>query len=233
MPGRMQKFTANNGSGSVQQRIITVVLLIGLSFGLLTLVSGMSSWRLPDHETGYSPQQPIDYSHRLHAGELQIDCQFCHTGATQSRHAGIPSNDVCMKCHKFITTSFNIKKEEDDLADKEKRKPKKIVSAELQKLYDAMGLDEQMKPKSDATPTSIPWVRVHNLPDYVYFDHSAHVAAGVTCQHCHGAVETMERVRQVENLSMGWCVQCHREATENGVNGKAVHAATDCAVCHY
>jgi hypothetical protein len=76
-------------------------------------------------------------------------------------------------------------------------------------------------------------VRVHNLPDFVYFDHRAHVTAGVTCQHCHGPIESMERVRQVETLSMGWCVNCHRDATENGISGQAVHASTDCAVCHY
>ena len=76
-------------------------------------------------------------------------------------------------------------------------------------------------------------MRVHNLPDYVYFDHRAHVAAGVTCQKCHGPVESMERVRQFESLSMGWCVNCHREATENGIDGKTVHASTDCAACHY
>ena len=88
----------------MQQRIITVVLLIGLFFGLISLAYGMSSWRLPDRETGYSPEQPIDYSHRLHAGELQIDCQFCHTAAEKSRHAGIPSSDVCMSWMKQFQT---------------------------------------------------------------------------------------------------------------------------------
>ncbi len=217
----------------MQQRIITVVLLIGLFFGLITLVYGMSSWRLPDHETGYTPQQPIDYSHRLHAGELQIDCGFCHTAADKSRHAGIPSSDVCMKCHKFVTSSFDVLQDEGNRAAEESRQPNRIISEELQKLYDSFGLDEELQPRADAEPTSIPWIRVHNLPDYVYFDHRAHVTAGVTCQHCHGPVESMERVRQVESLSMGWCVKCHRETTENGVNGQPVHASTDCAVCHY
>jgi hypothetical protein len=217
----------------MQQRILTVVLLTGLFFGLITMVNGMSSWRLPDRETGYSPQQPIDYSHRVHAGELQIDCQFCHTAADKSRHAGIPSSDVCMKCHKFVTSSFNVLQDEIKQADKEKRPPNQIVSAELRKLYDSLGLDESLQPTADATPTSIPWVRVHNLPDFVYFDHRAHVAAGVTCQHCHGPIESMERVRQVESLSMGWCVNCHRETTEIGIDGHSVHASTDCAVCHY
>lgn len=217
----------------MQQRIITVVLLIGLFFGLITLGQGMSTWRLPDRETGYSPKQPIDYSHRLHAGELQMDCQFCHTAADKSRHAGIPSSDVCMKCHKIVTSSFDVLQNEIAQADKEKRKPKPVISTELKKLYDSFGLDEAMQPKPDAGPTSIPWVRVHNLPDYVYFDHRAHVTAGVSCQKCHGPVESMERVRQVESLSMGWCVNCHRKANEQGIEGKTVHASTDCAVCHF
>jgi len=217
----------------MQQRIITIVLLTGLFFGLITLVHGMSSWRLPDHEQGYAPKQPIDYSHRLHAGELQINCQFCHTAADKSRHAGIPSTDVCMKCHSYITSSFNELQAEVTRAEEEQRKPEQIVSGELGKLYKSLGLSETLQPRDGATPTSIPWVRVHNLPDYVYFDHRAHVAAGVTCQRCHGPVESMERVRQFESLSMGWCVNCHREANENGINGQAVHASIDCAVCHY
>ncbi len=215
----------------MQQRIITVGLLIGLFFSLITLGYGMSSWRLPDRETGYSPEQPIDYSHRLHAGELQIDCQFCHTSAASSRHAGIPSSDVCMKCHKFVVNSFNVV--QDEIKKAGEKTPKRIVSAELQKLYDSLALDDSLKPKAGTRPAPTEWVRVHNLPDFVYFDHRAHVAVGVTCQRCHGPVESMERVRQVESLSMGWCVDCHREATKNGVNGKAVHASTNCAVCHF
>jgi hypothetical protein len=217
----------------MHQRIITIVLLIGLFFGLITLVSGMSSWRLPDREQGYAPEQPIDYSHRLHAGELQIDCRFCHTAAEFCRYAGIPSSDVCMKCHKFVTSSFDVRQDEVKQAEEEGRQPEPIVSEELRKLYDSLGLDESLQPKEDAVPTSIPWVRVHNLPDYVYFDHRAHVAAGVTCQHCHGPVESMQRMYQFESLSMGWCVNCHRDATKNGINGQAAHASTDCAVCHY
>ena len=220
-----------DSGGMMQQRMITVVLLVGLFFSLITLAYGMSSWRLPDHDTGYSPKQPIDYSHRLHAGELQIDCQFCHTAADKSRHAGIPSNDVCMKCHKFVTSSFDALQHERTKANEEKRQPEQIVSAELQELYDSMGLDAALKPMENAQTTSIEWVRVHNLPDYVYFDHRAHVTVGVACQRCHGAIESMERVRQVEDLSMGWCVNCHRETTE--IDGKPVRASTDCAACHY
>lgn len=217
----------------MQQRVITVVLLIGLCFGLITLGAGMASWRLPDNEQGYAPRQPIDYSHRLHAGELAIDCMFCHSAADKSRHAGIPSSDVCMKCHKVVTSSFDVLQDEMDKADKEKRKPKQVISPELRKLYDTLALDETLQPKEGATPESIPWVRVHNLPDHVHFDHRAHVAAGVTCQKCHGPVESMQRMEQFESLTMGWCVNCHQESTKTGINGKAVDAKTDCAVCHF
>ncbi len=217
----------------MQQRVITAVLLTGLFFGLITLVSAMTTWRLPDRETGYAPKQPLDYSHRLHAGELQIDCQFCHSSADKSRHAGIPSQDVCMKCHQVVTSSFDVLQDERKRAKDENRKEKVIVSDELRKLYDSLGLGDDLKPKEDAKPKSIPWVRVHNLPDYVYFDHRAHVTAGVTCQRCHGPVEAMQRMQQHESLSMGWCVNCHRDANQNGIEGHAVHASTDCAVCHY
>ena len=90
-----------------------------------------------------------------------------------------------------------------------------------------------LEPDTQVEPQPIRWKRVHQLPDFVYFDHRPHVAYGLACQKCHGAIETMERVRQVETLSMGWCVNCHREATKNGIDGRSVHASTDCAVCHY
>jgi len=220
--------TTTTQDTKMQQRVITVVLLIGLFFGLVTLASSTSSWRLPDNQQGYAPKQPLDYSHRLHAGELQINCQFCHTSADKSRHAGIPASSVCMKCHSVVTDSYAAMKQAKE--DGEKKPP---VSAELQKLYDSLGLDENLKPKTGAAPKSIPWVRVHNLPDYVYFSHQAHVSAGVTCQKCHGPVETMQRVRQTETLSMGWCVNCHREANAHGINDQPVHAATNCSTCHY
>ncbi len=217
----------------MQHRIITVVLLVGLGFGLVTLATGMASWRRPDIEQGYSPEQPLDHSHRLHAGELQINCQFCHSAAEHSQHAGIPASDVCMKCHKIVTSSFEVLQQEMKQADQEKRKPKQIISPELRKLYDSLGLDETLQPKAGATPTSLAWVRIHDLPDYVCFDHRAHVSAGVTCQRCHGPVESMQRVRQAESLSMGWCVNCHRDATHQGINGQSVNASTNCTVCHH
>ncbi len=217
----------------MQQRVLTIVLLIGLTFGLALLVSALGAWHMPDNQQGYAPEQPIAYSHRLHAGELGIDCQFCHSAAASGRHAGIPSSDVCMKCHRYVTSSYGVMHQEMQLADKEKRDPRPIISPELKKLYDALALDEKLEPIDGVEPKSIDWVRVHNLPDYVTFNHQAHVSAGVTCQTCHGPVETMERMRQEESLSMGWCVNCHREATRDGIRGKQVHAATDCSVCHH
>jgi hypothetical protein len=107
------------------------------------------------------------------------------------------------------------------------------VSAELKKLYDALSLDGAMQPVSSRATTPIAWTKVHNVPDFVYFDHRAHATAGVTCQQCHGPVETMERVRQVPALSMGWCVNCHRDANVQGVAGKPVKASLDCVTCHY
>jgi hypothetical protein len=211
------------------QRIITVVLLIGLT----AVGASVGARRLPDNQQGYAPQQPIAYSHRLHAGELGIDCRFCHSAAEHGRHAGIPSTDVCMKCHKYVTSSFDLLQQEITKADAEKRKPEKIVSPDLQKLYDALGLEDPQKPAKDVQARTISWVRAHNLPDFVSFDHSAHVTAGVSCQKCHGPVESMERMRQFETLSMGWCVNCHREATALGIDGHAVNASTDCSVCHY
>jgi hypothetical protein len=132
-----------------------------------------------------------------------------------------------------VTAPLGAVRAEQDLAKQEDRPPRPVVSPELKKLYDAMGLDDKLQPDPKRKPTPIPWVKVHNLPDHASFDHRAHVLAGVACQRCHGAVETMERVRQVEPLSMGWCVNCHRESNRFGVIGKKVNASTDCSTCHY
>jgi hypothetical protein len=138
-----------------------------------------------------------------------------------------------MNCHRFVTAPFDVVKAEDAAATKENRKPRRIVSAELVKLYDALGVDSSMTHRPGAPMRPIEWVRVHRLPDYVYFDHRPHVNAGVPCQQCHGEVQTMERVRQVSDLTMGWCVNCHRDANARGVNGKPVNASTDCSTCHF
>jgi len=212
---------------------LTIVLLIGAAFSLATLVARLGAFHLPGNHQGYAPKQPIAFSHRLHAGELLIDCKYCHYGAESSRHAGIPATSVCMNCHSIVTDTLGSLRAEDKSAKEEKRKARRMVSAELQKLYDSLGLDESMKPRADRVPKPIEWIKVHNLPDFVYFNHSAHVNASVACDRCHGAVETMERVRQVKDLSMGWCVNCHRTVNRIGVAGKTVHASLDCGACHY
>ena len=217
----------------MQQRVIAIALLLGLCFGIALLVSAASNWHMPDNQQDYAPEQPIAYSHRLHAGELQIDCKFCHSSSDLSRHAGIPSTDVCMKCHQFVTASFNELQQEMELAEKEGRKPNRVVSRELKKLYESLALDDNLEPVPGKTPQSIPWVRVHNLPDFACFNHQAHESVGVSCQRCHGPIESMERVRQHATLSMGWCVNCHRETTRDGVNGRKVNASTSCTVCHH
>jgi len=218
----------------MKSRIVTITLVIGLFLSAFVLLSSYDrNVRFPGNHEGYEPIQPISYSHRLHAGELGIACLHCHSGAEKSRHAGIPSMNVCMNCHKYVTAPFLEIKAEDDLAMKENRKPRMIVSPEIRKIYDAMGLNDEVKPEPARTPKSVEWVKVHTVPDFVYFDHRAHVSVGVECQTCHGAVETMERVRQVSDLSMGWCVNCHRDANRNGVKGKKTKASIDCSACHY
>lgn len=202
-------------------RLLMLFLLVGVTFSGAALVPKLRAYRLPGNQQGYEPEQPIAFSHRQHAGELQISCVYCHSGAEKGRHAGIPATSVCMNCHKSVTASSGALKENP-----------KAVSVELRKLFDSYGLDDNLK-RVVAKARPIAWARVHELPDFAYFDHRAHVHAGVACQKCHGPVETMERVTQVENLSMGWCVNCHRDANIHGVAGKKVNASLDCANCHY
>ena len=218
----------------MNSRIHTVVLVIALALTLLGLVQSMNQYvHLPGNNQGYEPVQPVAYSHRLHAGELGMQCLYCHFGAEKSRDAGIPPANVCMNCHKFVTTPFINVKAEDERATKENRKPRRIISPELQKIYTALALNASLLPDSTEQEHPIEWTRVHLLPDFVYFDHRPHVSAGVACQMCHGEVQTMERVRQFSDLSMGWCVNCHRDVNSNGVNGKSVQAPINCSGCHY
>lgn len=214
-------------------------------FGLCSLVLGLavvfftSEVRLPGDNQGYAPIQPIAFSHRLHAGELGMDCQFCHYGARNSRHAGVPPASICMNCHKSVTAGFDAILEERVRAEQEQREPAIVVSSELQKLYDALGLDEKLEAIPGNTGQPIEWVRVHNLADFVYFDHSVHVARGVACETCHGPVQSMDRLRQESDLSMGWCIDCHRSKgfsahTEVPEGGGRVedHVSTNCVSCH-
>lgn len=157
-------------------------------------------------DQGYEPVQPIHYSHRIHAGVNEIDCKYCHSSARVSKHSGIPSLNVCMNCHKSIGEVS-----ETTLA--EGKEYGVDYNAEIQKLYDAVGWDGRAY-TGETKP--VKWIRIHNLPDFAYFNHSQHVSvAGVECQTCHGPVEEMEVLYQHAPLTMGWCINCHRETEVN------------------
>ena len=158
-------------------------------------------------QKGYQPVQPIYYSHKVHAGINQINCLYCHGSAWESKTAGIPAVNICMNCHKSITTYEKGPKLYDENGDEING------TAEIAKLYKAAGFDPA-KPNSwdPSKAKPIEWVKIHNLPDHVYFNHSQHINTGkVQCQTCHGEITAMDEVKQVTELSMGWCVNCHRE----------------------
>ena len=168
-------------------------------------------------DQNYEPIQPIHFSHKIHAGDNKIDCKYCHSSARVSKTSGIPSLNVCMNCHK------NINEFQGDKDSTYVDHSKEFYTAEIQKLYNAVGWDKTAQ-KYTGIVRPVKWVRVHNLPDFVYFNHSQHVTvAGVECQKCHGPVETMEVMRQHAPLTMGWCVSCHRE-TDVKVEGNEYYA---------
>lgn len=157
--------------------------VVGLIFFLIVAKAGIDALFSIGVQQGYAPTQPISFSHKLHAGMYEIDCQYCHTGVNKSKSANIPSANICMNCHNAVKTT----------------------SPEIQKIWKAV---EKNQP--------IQWVRVHNLPDLAYFNHSQHVnVAGLECQTCHGPIEEMEVVQQYSPLTMGWCINCHRETAVN------------------
>jgi cytochrome c2 len=164
----------------------------------------------------YAPLQPIHYSHKIHAGENGIDCKYCHSSARTSKHSGIPSLNVCMNCHKSIAEFVG------DPDSTYVEYSKDFYTAEIQKLYDAVGWDKEKQMYSGKTKP-VKWVRIHNLPDHVYFNHAQHVTVGgIECQKCHGPVEGYEIMKQFAPLTMGWCINCHRE-TNVKVEGNAYY----------
>jgi mono/diheme cytochrome c family protein len=196
-------------------------------------------------DQGYEPVQPIHYSHRIHAGENGIDCKYCHSAARVSKHSNIPSLNVCMNCHK------NISEVAETTATEEYSKA--FYDEQIAKLYDAVGWDKSLQKYTGKTKP-VKWVRIHNLPDHVYFNHSQHVTvAGVECQTCHGPVEEMEIMKQHAPLTMGWCINCHRETNvkvEDNAYYKKIHeelskkygvsqltaaqmGGLECGKCHY
>ena len=186
----------NKGFVTVSTVVITVAFLSQLYGWMMGI--GM--------EQNYQPEQPIAFSHALHAGENQIDCNYCHSSARHSKHSGIPSANVCMNCHMYVDGS-----EITDNAGNLKYDGE--GSPEIAKIYAAIGWDSENRQYIEGyEQRPIKWVRIHNLPDLAYFNHSQHVNAGqLECQECHGPVETMEEVYQYSELTMGWCINCHRE----------------------
>lgn len=207
--------------------VIGVSLLLGAYLGVTKGLYGIGV------QQGYKPVQPIAFSHKLHAGEKGIDCNYCHTGVRKAKHANIPSASICMNCH------IKIKPE----------------SPRIQQIYKAIDYDPETKTfGTDIKP--IQWVRIHNLPDHVYFNHSQHVKlAGLECEECHGDIKEMEEVYQYSPLTMGWCIDCHekkevKHAAGNdyyqdlldaheeagGESGKMTVediGGTECGKCHY
>ncbi len=217
----------------MKHSILTLVLAVAAFFSVAILLAQGEGAHILWNRQGYAPEQPIAFSHRLHAGELQVDCQYCHWAAEKSRHAGVPATSVCMNCHRFVSAPLGAVRAEDAAATEAGRKPQPVVSPEIQKIYDALGLDASLNVDPHREKKPIRWVKIHRVPAYVRFDHRSHVSVGVSCASCHGAVETMERVRQVESLSMGWCVNCHRRLNASGLAGRPVRASLDCVACHY
>lgn len=190
-------------------------------------------------QQNYQPTQPIKFSHKLHAGTNQIQCQYCHVGVTKGKSAIIPSASLCMNCHKAI------------------KKGPEYGETEIAKIYKAVGWDPNANKYIDGyKEQNIEWIRIHNLPDHVYFNHSQHVkAGGVACQTCHGNVQEMDVVKQHSTLGMGWCINCHRQTEvkfkENGFyqSYEVLHnklkdgrmtkvtvddiGGTECQKCHY
>lgn len=216
------------------KKLIAVILIF------LTLVGSVKGWYALQSigiSQGYTPDQPIKYSHQLHAGKLQISCIYCHSGAERGKTAGIPSANVCMNCHKFV------------------RQGPETGTEEIAKIYKALDYDPD-KGTYGPNQKPIQWVRVHNLPDFAYFNHSQHYVVGkIACQTCHGQVQdSMTVASQYSPLTMGWCIDCHRTTkvkmagngyyddyhkalNDKGVADSLITVAKigglECARCHY
>ena len=173
-------------------------------------------------DQGYTPIQPIHYSHKIHAGDNKIECKYCHSSARVSKNSGIPSLNVCMNCHKSIY-EYQGNPEGPTKEDLANGYTNEFYTGEIKKLYQAVGWDEENQKYTGETQP-VEWVKVHNLPDFVYFNHSQHVSvAAIECQTCHGPIEEMEIVSQFSSLTMGWCINCHKE-TNVKVEGNEYYA---------
>jgi mono/diheme cytochrome c family protein len=204
-----------------------IVVFLVAALGFKAVINGLYSIGI---QQGYAPKQPIAFSHKLHAGDYEIDCKYCHTGVMKGKSATIPSVNICMNCHRSVKTD----------------------SEQIKLIWNAADWNaETLTFGPNQKP--IEWVRIHNLPDLAYFNHSQHVnVAGVECQTCHGPIETMDVVRQYSLLTMGWCIDCHRK-TDVNTKGNAYYdnlvelhsksskenmkvediGGLECAKCHY
>ena len=212
----------------MMKKLVGAIVGLGILVGVLVFFHLFVNNRLGvGYNKGYQPTQPLPFSHKFHAGELGVDCKYCHSTAEVSRHSAVPSLNICMNCH------INIKTQ-------------------------SKALDLLKKAYNDEEP--IAWKKVYLLPDYVKFNHAPHIKAGKECQTCHGPVETMDKVYQYSDLSMGWCVNCHRDEMnewgqvhsskgsgskfhnsdsghpapeEQGVGPKWKSSIVNCSTCHY
>jgi mono/diheme cytochrome c family protein len=197
----------------VKNQFLVLVTSIFLLLSGAYLVYGFLMQVGVDQE--YAPIQPIHYSHRIHAGDNEINCKYCHSAARVSKNGGIPSLNVCMNCHK------NIAEVAETTATPEYSKA--FYDEQIQKLYTAVGWDQATQSYTGKTQP-VKWVRIHNLPDFVYFNHSQHVTvAGIECQTCHGPVQEYEIQKQFAPLTMGWCIDCHRK-TDVKMEGNEYYA---------
>lgn len=224
---------------------------------LMIIITGVGYWTVNaaiglGRQQGYAPEQPIKFSHKLHAGINQIDCKYCHMGTEKGKSAIIPSTTVCMNCHKYVSQG----------PDAEFKKANGLRglgsdTTEIRKIYAAAGFNPNTQSYDLSKAKSVEWIRIHNLPDHVYFNHAQHVkVGGIECQTCHGKVEEMDIVEQFAPLSMGWCLSCHRETNikfndnpyysnyfevyhkqlkNNEISGVTVEmiGGADCQKCHY
>jgi len=210
--------------------IFLVIFIVG-TITFKSVIDGLYSIGV---QRNYQPKQPIAFSHKIHAGQYEIECKYCHTGAMKGKQANIPSPNMCMNCHSQIKEGTN------------------TGAGEIAKIYAAVGFDPMTSTYTGVTKP-IEWVRIHNLPDLAYFNHSQHVnVAGVVCQTCHGPIEEMDVVKQYSVLTMGWCIDCHRK-TDVNTKGNAYYdklvelhstagkkamkvediGGLECAKCHY
>jgi hypothetical protein len=205
--------------------VLPLLSLGGALFGGVFLIFVVWYYFSPEFTVvGYAPEQPVEYSHQLHAGQLGMDCRYCHNWVENSSHANVPPTQTCMNCHNQIKTQSE-----------------KLVEVRA----------------SWANDEPIEWVKVHHLPDYAHFSHAIHVNGGVGCETCHGRIDKMEVVYQAEPLSMGWCLECHRqpevylrpnaEITTMGyvqpadyvernlerIRAEGIQPPTNCSACHY